>query len=249
MNVLTVENVSKQYRLHRERRLFGERLRGESDESETFWALRDVSFAIKHGESFGVVGHNGAGKSSLLSVIAGTVHPSEGRVIRVGRVGGLLELGSGFHPDLTGLENIRLNASLLGMSRAELEQKLDAIIEFSELEQFINEPLRTYSSGMMGRLGFAVAVHYEPEVMLLDEVLAVGDAHFQQKCADEMKRLAESHVTFIFVSHNLAAVSNLCERSIRLDHGRLVDEGPTIDVVERYQASLLEPAQAKLFSQ
>lgn len=248
MNVLTVEKVSKQYRLHRERRLFGERLRNGGDDAQTFWALRDVSFAIERGESFGVIGHNGAGKSSLLSIIAGTLHPSAGKVTRVGRVGGLLELGSGFHPDLSGLENIRLNASLLGMSRAELERKIDSIVEFSELEQFIDEPLRTYSSGMTGRLGFSVAVHFEPEVMLLDEVLAVGDARFQRKCADEMKRLAEGDATFIFVSHNLAAVSELCGRSIRLDHGRLVDDGPTNDVVERYTATLAEQAQAEKIS-
>jgi lipopolysaccharide transport system ATP-binding protein len=201
---------------------------------EEFWALRDVSFTVAHGETVGIIGPNGAGKSTVLKLIARIIEPTSGGIEVNGRVGALLELGAGFHPDLSGRENIYLNGSILGLSRAEIDQKLDAIIAFAELERFIDMPVRHYSSGMYVRLGFSVAVHTDPEILLVDEVLAVGDAAFQRKCLGKITKLQREGVTVMFISHSADTVRALCSRTIWLDEGEMVADGSTESVVARY---------------
>ncbi len=202
--------------------------------ADSFAALRDLSFSVEHGETVAVAGSNGAGKTTLLGLIAGVGWPDSG-VIRVeGSVAPLLELGAGFHPDLTGEENLRLNASLLGMTRREASLLHDQIIEFSELRDFIREPLRTYSSGMILRLGFSIAVSRNPQILLVDEILAVGDQRFQGKCMERIRELKRRGTTIVFVSHARAAVEALCERALWLDHGRLMLDGPVGEVLDAY---------------
>lgn len=201
---------------------------------EDLWALRDVSFTVDRGETVGIIGPNGAGKSTALKLISRIIEPTSGEIEVNGRVGALLELGAGFHPDLSGRENIYLNGSILGLSRAEIERRMDAIVAFAELERFIDMPVKHYSSGMYVRLGFSVAVHTEPEVLLVDEVLAVGDATFQRKCLDKIDQLRRQGVTILFVSHSAGTVRNLCSRAIWLDEGRIVADGSTEAVVARY---------------
>ncbi len=202
--------------------------------AESFAALDGVSFSIEHGETVAVIGSNGAGKTTLLGLIAGVIWPDSGRVAVEGNVSPLLELGAGFHPDLTGEENLRLNASLLGMARSEAGRLHDKIIEFSELGDFIREPLRTYSSGMVMRLGFAIAVSRNPDILLVDEILAVGDQKFQEKCLDRIRDLKRHGTTIVFVSHTRTAVEALCDRALWLDHGRLRKDGPARQVLEDY---------------
>lgn len=202
--------------------------------ADSFAALREMSFSVEHGETVAVAGSNGAGKTTLLGLIAGVSWPDSG-VIRVeGSVAPLLELGAGFHPDLTGEENLRLNASLLGMTRREAGLLHDQIIEFSELRDFIREPLRTYSSGMILRLGFSIAVSRNPQILLVDEILAVGDQRFQGKCMERIRELKRRGTTIVFVSHARAAVEALCERALWLDHGRLMLDGPVGEVLDAY---------------
>ncbi|HMP90456.1 MAG TPA: ABC transporter ATP-binding protein, partial [Kiritimatiellia bacterium] len=203
-----------------------------------FWALKDVSFQIKKGQSVAFVGGNGAGKSTLLGLVAGTVFPTTGSVRVNGRIGALLELGAGFHHDLTGRENIYLNASLLGMQREEIDERYEQIVEFSELQEFIDTPLRTYSSGMRVRLGFSVAIHIDPQILIMDEVLAVGDQHFQAKCIQQIKTFRAEGKTLLFVSHNPISVKDICERVIWLDHGQLMADGPTEVVGPQYEAAM-----------
>lgn len=199
------------------------------------WALRDVEFSVQPGEVLGIIGHNGAGKSTLLKILSRITRPTEGRAVMRGRIGSLLEVGSGFHPELTGAENILLNGAILGMSRAEVRERFDEIVAFSGVEQFLQTPVKRYSTGMYMRLAFAVAAHLEPEILIIDEVLAVGDAEFQRKCIGRMNELSRGHGrTVLFVSHNLDAVKQLCPRSIWLDKGRIRADGPTGDVVNRY---------------
>jgi homopolymeric O-antigen transport system ATP-binding protein len=198
------------------------------------WAVKDVSFEVAEGEVFGIVGHNGAGKSTLLKILSRITEPTSGSAIVDGRVGSLLEVGTGFHPELTGRENIFLNGAILGMKRAEIQRKFDEIVSFAEVDRFIDTPIKHYSSGMYLRLAFAVAAHLEPEVLVVDEVLAVGDAAFQKKCLGKMGDVAKSGRTVIFVSHNLAAVRALCDRVLLLDHGREVTCGPAGPVVNQY---------------
>jgi ABC-type polysaccharide/polyol phosphate transport system ATPase subunit len=200
-------------------------LRSIQRAAEPFWALRDVSFELGAGESLAIIGPNGAGKSTLLSIIVGVTSPTSGTVQRSGRVGALLELGSGFHPDLTGRENIQLNASLMGLSRRQVRERIDSIVEFSGLSHFIDEPVRTYSSGMMARLGFSVAVHLDPDILILDEVLAVGDQNFRKKCEDKIAEFARQRKTLLFVSHGLDTVLATCHRAIWLDRGRVRMDG------------------------
>ena len=199
-----------------------------------FWALRDVSFAVAPGEVVGVIGRNGAGKSTLLKLLSRVTAPTAGRVEVEGRVGSLLEVGTGFHPELTGRENVYMNATLLGMSRREVSAKLEEIVEFSGVEKFLDTPVKRYSSGMTVRLGFAVAAHLEPEVLIVDEVLAVGDAEFQKKCLGKMKDVAGEGRTVLFVSHNMAAVRNLCSRGLLLAGGRVAVDGPVAEALDRY---------------
>jgi ABC-type polysaccharide/polyol phosphate transport system ATPase subunit len=207
-----------------------------------FWALKDVSLHVRRGEALGIIGHNGSGKSTLLRIVAGLARPTEGEVYVEGRVSPLLELGAGFHPQLSGRDNLMLNAVLLGLTRREAQEKMPQIIDFAELNEFIDQPMRMYSQGMYMRLGFAVAVHVEPEILLVDEVLAVGDADFQAKCFDHIARLRSQGVTIVIVSHDLVAVERFCERAIMLDHGHVAAEGPPREVIDRYLSRGAEPA-------
>jgi len=211
--------------------------RRQSDHDE-FWALREINLSIGTGESVAIVGRNGAGKSTLLGLVAGTIYPTCGSVTVSGRVGALLELGAGFHPDLTGKENIYLNASLLGLQKTQVDERFDRIVAFSGLEEFIDVPLRTYSSGMKVRLGFSVAVHTDPEILMLDEVFAVGDQEFQHKCLDKMKEFRLQRKTMLFVGHNLESLQGLCERAVWLEHGLVIADGPFDDILGRYVAAV-----------
>jgi lipopolysaccharide transport system ATP-binding protein len=208
-------------------------------DKDTFWALRDVSFEVKHGEVLGIIGRNGAGKSTLLKILSRITEPTRGRAIIKGRVGSLLEVGTGFHPELTGRENIFLNGAILGMQRVEIERKFDEIVAFAEIEKFLDTPVKHYSSGMYVRLAFAVAAHLEPEILLVDEVLAVGDAAFQKKCLGKMGDVARGGRTILFVSHNMAAVQSLCDRALLFNHGELEMTGATDSVVYEYFRSQL----------
>lgn len=200
----------------------------------TIWALRNISFDIEQGEVIGVIGRNGAGKSTLLKILSRITKPTEGHVRLRGRIGSLLEVGTGFHPELTGRENIYLNGAVLGMKRAEIVRKFDEIVSFAEVEKFIDTPVKRYSSGMYMRLAFAVAAHLEPEIMLIDEVLAVGDASFQKKCLGKIGKVAEQGRTVFFVSHNMVAVQDLCRRVIWIDEGKIVDDGAAESVITNY---------------
>ncbi|MDT8436358.1 MAG: polysaccharide ABC transporter ATP-binding protein [Gemmatimonadota bacterium] len=207
---------------------------GAARMDETFWALRDLSFEVETGEVVGVIGRNGAGKSTLLKILSRITEPSEGWAEVHGRVGSLLEVGTGFHPELTGRENVFMNGAILGMRKAEIDRKFDEIVEFSEISKFIDTPVKHYSSGMYVRLAFAVAAHMEAQILLIDEVLSVGDAEFQRKCLGKMGEVAGSGRTIIFVSHNMPTVARLCDRVLLLDQGRLVKDGPSAEVVHTY---------------
>ena len=204
---------------------------------EEFWALRDVCFDIQQGDRVGIIGRNGAGKSTLLKILSRITEPTSGKVSIKGRVASLLEVGTGFHPELTGRENIFLNGAILGMSKAEIKNKFDEIVDFAEVEKFIDTPVKRYSSGMYVRLAFAVAAHLEPEILILDEVLAVGDAQFQQKCMGRMGEASQQGKTVIFVSHNMDAISALCNKGIILDKGRITYEGEVGEALKTYMAS------------
>nr|NIS42913.1 ABC transporter ATP-binding protein [Desulfuromonadales bacterium] len=205
----------------------------ESPES-VLWALRNITFEVSQGEVLGIIGRNGAGKSTLLKVLARITEPSSGRAEIRGRVSSLLEVGTGFHPELTGRENVYLNGTILGMRKKEVDRKFDEIVDFSGIEKFIDTPVKRYSSGMKVRLAFSVAAHLEPEILIIDEVLAVGDADFQRKCLDTMKRVGGEGRTVLFVSHNMPAVTRLCNRTILLEEGRVAADGPSGAVVTRY---------------
>jgi homopolymeric O-antigen transport system ATP-binding protein len=242
---IRVESLGKKYRLG-ERQPYRSlretittavrgRLRGERrDAQETIWALREVSFEVGRGEVIGIIGRNGAGKSTLLKILARITDPTEGRVEIQGRVGSLLEVGTGFHMELTGRENIFLNGAILGMKRAEIQRKFDEIVAFAETEQFLDTPVKHYSTGMYLRLAFAVAAHLEPEILLVDEVLAVGDASFQKKCLGKMESVAAHGRTVIFVSHSMPSIARLCHQAILLSAGRIATRGPVHEVVARY---------------
>jgi lipopolysaccharide transport system ATP-binding protein len=212
----------------------------QNSEENHIWALKDVSFEIQPGEVVGVIGRNGAGKSTLLKVLAHITSPTEGKVEIRGRIGSLLEVGTGFHPELTGRENIFLNGAVLGMKRTEILRKFDEIVAFAEIEKFLDTPVKHYSSGMYMRLAFAVAAHLEPEILLVDEVLAVGDAAFQKKCMGKMGEVAKEGRTVLFVSHNMAAIAVLCNRSILFDRGSILASGETPQVINMYQSGFIE---------
>ena len=214
--------------------------------TETIWALKDVSFEIHHGEVIGIIGRNGAGKSTLLKILSRVTEPTEGQAEVYGRVGSLLEVGTGFHPELTGRENIYLNGAILGMRRAEIKRKFDEIVAFAETEQFLDTPVKHYSNGMRVRLAFAVAAHLEPEILLVDEVLAVGDAAFQKKCLGKMSEVASFGRTILFVSHNMATLLNFCGRGILLERGKVATEGQIQDVIRQYLAGLRSSASVDL---
>ena len=208
--------------------------RNNGADRNSIWSLRDVSFAVGEGELLGIIGRNGAGKSTLLRLLAGITHPTEGRIAVRGRVGSLLEVGTGFHPELTGRENIYLSGAVLGIARRDIQRQFDAIVAFAEIEPFLDTPVKRYSSGMYTRLAFAVAAHLETEILLVDEILAVGDAVFQRRCLDVMGNLASRRRAVLFVSHDLGAVQRLCPRALLLEGGRIVAEGSTGDVVVQY---------------
>jgi lipopolysaccharide transport system ATP-binding protein len=208
------------------------------DGEDILWALRDVSFDVRHGEVVGIIGRNGAGKSTLLKILSRITEPTSGRIVLRGRVSSLLEVGTGFHPELTGRDNIYMNGTILGMKKREIDRKFDEIVEFSGVEKFLDTPVKRYSSGMTVRLAFSVAAHLEPEILIVDEVLAVGDAEFQKKCLGKMQDVAHGGRTVLFVSHNMAAVESLCERAVLLAAGQLVAEGDVGSVMTTYMESL-----------
>jgi lipopolysaccharide transport system ATP-binding protein len=237
---IRVENISKRYTIGKtssgslRETIAGLFSKNEADRTEEFYALRDVSFEVKRGEAIGIIGKNGAGKSTLLKILSRITEPTSGRIEIDGRVSSLLEVGTGFHPELTGRENVFLNGTILGMSRTEVKRKFDEIVDFSGVEKFLDTPVKRYSSGMTVRLAFAVAAHLEPEILIIDEVLAVGDAEFQKKCLGKMEDVAGEGRTVIFVSHNMGAVEKLCSRSIWLKNGLVYVTDTTSNIVRSY---------------
>src|SRR5271170_3612143 len=217
-------------------RMFQQQELSAQDKRE-FWALREISFEVMRGEAFGIIGHNGAGKSTALKILSRIMKPTKGRMFVNGRLSALIEVGAGFHQDLTGRENIFLYGTILGMTKREIASKLEQIIAFSGLEEFIDTPVKRYSSGMYGRLGFSVAAHVEPEILIVDEVLSVGDLVFQQRCIDRIRSVIKSGTTVLFVSHNLKSVTEVCHRAMLLDHGSLVAIGDTDSVTRKYLAA------------
>lgn len=257
--IIEVTSLSKCYRLGQigmtslrdDLERLWHRMRGGASTKEDeriFWALRDVSFSLEQGEVLGVVGKNGAGKSTLLKLLSRITEPTSGRAVLRGRVASLLEVGTGFHQDLTGRENVYLNGATLGMTRKEITRKFDEIVAFSGVEKFIDTPVKRYSSGMTVRLGFAVAAHLEPEILIVDEVLAVGDAEFQRKCIGKMKDVASGGRTVLFVSHNMASIVNLCNRGIFLKDGGLAMAGSAEEVVGRYMSEAFTATSDEVFS-
>lgn len=251
--IITVENLSKKYHLgqthtnllservgnglrslYRKLRGLDQLTTGRGSGEEDFWALRDVSFEVQQGDVVGIIGRNGAGKSTLLKILSRITTPTSGNVELYGRVASLLEVGTGFHPELTGRENVYLNGAILGMSKAEIAKKFDEIVAFAEVEKFISTPVKRYSSGMYVRLAFAVAAHLEPEILIIDEVLAVGDAQFQKKCLGKMEAVGKEGRTVLFVSHNINAIHTLCPKCVLLNRGRVEAVGATGPVVEKY---------------
>lgn len=261
--VIAVDNLSKRYVLGRQRTgddglrhvidaavrapfRWGSRRQKQGKKTEEFWALRDVSFRVAHGEAVGIIGRNGAGKSTLLKLLSRITEPTAGSIRYKGRVASLLEVGTGFHPELTGRENIFLNAAILGMKRSDIKRRFDEIVEFSEIEKFLDTPVKRYSSGMYVRLAFGVAAHLEPDILLVDEVLAVGDASFQKKCIGKMGNVVSEGRTVLFVSHNMAAISSLCTRGLLIDGGRIERSGPPQAVIEDYLAKARSDASIPL---
>ncbi|HAF13524.1 MAG TPA: ABC transporter ATP-binding protein [Blastocatellia bacterium] len=257
--IITVENVGKRYRIGQSQAPYStlreslveavrspfKKLARNNGPAEFVWAVEDVSFEIKPGEVVGLIGRNGAGKSTLLKMLSRITEPTKGRILLYGRVGSLLEVGTGFHAELTGRENIYLNGAILGMARNEIVRKFDEIVSFAEVEKFIDTPVKHYSSGMYLRLAFAVAAHLEPEILLVDEVLAVGDARFQRKCLDKMQDVGKQGHTVLFVSHNMPAITRLCPRTILLDQGRVLSDGPSHQVAGEYLSGGLGTTAAR----
>jgi len=250
MDAIVVERVSKHFRIFRGRedtlkgafaRFFRSRVHPEE-----FWALQDVSFSVAQGETFGIIGENGSGKSTLLKLLCGILRPDQGSININGRVAGLLELGAGFHPDLTGRENIYLNGSLLGFSKSQIDRRFGEIVSFAELEGFIDTPIKHYSSGMYVRLGFAIAVNVDPDVLLIDEVLAVGDESFQHKCYERLQDFKRRGKTFVLVTHDLGAVEKFCTQAMLLRDGRVVTSGPSRKAVDIYRGHVAEKEEGAL---
>ena len=231
-----VTDVAKRFRLYRERNqsLKAALMRGKRAAFEEFWALQDVSFDIPTGSTFGLIGENGSGKSTMLKCIARILEPDRGSVTVDGRIAALLELGSGFHPELSGRENVYLNGSILGLSKRELDAKFDSIVDFSGIEEFIDQPVKNYSSGMYVRLGFAVAINVDPDILLVDVVLAVGDSAFQEKCMDKFAEFRRQGKTVVIVSHAMGSLRSMCDNAVWLEHGRVVREGKATEIVNGY---------------
>ena len=267
--VIRTDNISKRYRLgtYEQAQTFAERLKrvvsyplknlrrisqlsrfGDANDSSVLWALKDISFTVERGAVLGIIGRNGAGKSTLLKVLSKITEPTTGRIEIEGRVSSLLEVGTGFHPELSGRDNIYMNGTILGMTRKEIDQKFDQIVEFAGIAKHIDTPVKFYSSGMTVRLGFSVAAHLEPEILIVDEVLAVGDFEFQKKCLGKMNDVAQSGRTVLFVSHNMAAVQNLCTSCMLIRDGKIIDKGPTAKIIDLYLKDNIEQNQT-LFNQ
>ncbi|RJQ40740.1 MAG: ABC transporter ATP-binding protein [Nitrospiraceae bacterium] len=254
--VIKIENLYKEYRLgtlgsgtlHKDLQSWWAKARGKEDPNsmvitaagqkrdinERFWALQDITLDVQQGEILGIIGANGAGKSTLLKILSRVTAPTKGTVKVRGRIASLLEVGTGFHPELTGKENVYLNGAILGMTKNEVDRKFTEIVEFAEVEKFIDTPVKRYSSGMYVRLAFAVAAHLEPEILIVDEVLAVGDARFQKKCLGKMEDVGKQGRTILFVSHNMPMIASLCSRAVLLDQGRLIGQGPTTEIIQTY---------------
>jgi ABC-2 type transport system ATP-binding protein len=234
---IEVDGVSKKFRLYKERNqsIKSAVMRRRVSDHEDFWALRDISLKVRQGETFGLVGDNGSGKSTLLKCMAKILYPDKGTITMHGRVAALLEVGSGFHPELSGRENVYLNGSILGMSRKEVDRKFDDIVDFSGVREFIDQPVKNYSSGMYVRLGFSVAINVEPDILLVDEVLAVGDESFQAKCAEKFAEFREQGRTVVIVSHALGTLAKMCDRAAWIQHGDLKSVGKPDDVIEQYR--------------
>ena len=242
MPAIQFQSVSKRYILHHQRpqsfqELLVNTVRRRNGEREEFWALRDVSFEVGHGESFGIVGLNGSGKSTVLKLLSHIVQPTAGQVRVDGRVAALIELGAGFHPDLTGRENVYLLGSIMGLGSKQMDQRLEAIVGFAELEQFIDTPVKHYSSGMYMRLGFATAINVDADIFLMDEVLAVGDQRFQEKCLQAIESFKHRGLTVVIVSHDLSLVERFCPHALLLQHGQVMSYGRTQDVLDSYLAA------------
>ena len=248
MHDLLFDRVSKRYLVKREidddatRHPWIRKLNALRRRKELFWALNDVSFSVERGETVGIIGHNGAGKSTILKLLANITSPSSGQITINGRLSALIEVGSGFHPELTGRENIFLNGAILGMRRAEIAEKLDSIVDFAGVRAFLDVPVKRFSSGMYVRLGFSIASHLDPDILLLDEVLAVGDAAFQEKCLSRIEALRRAGTTIVFISHDLAAVERICDRVILLRRGEVAATGSPRDVITEYQQQI-EPSR------
>ena len=262
--IIKVENLSKKYIIGHQQQekytalrdilvngtkslannIYNRKFKVQNSQKEDFWALKDVSFEIKQGDRVGIIGRNGAGKSTLLKMLSRIAEPSSGRISIKGRVASLLEVGTGFHPELTGRENIYLNGAILGMSKVEIKRKFDEIVDFAEVEKFLDTPVKRYSSGMYVRLAFAVAAHLEPEILIVDEVLAVGDAAFQKKCLGKMEDVGKEGRTVLFVSHNMSTIQKLCSSAIYLQFGSIKLQGETDQVIERYLTESREEIQS-----
>lgn len=250
---IEIKNVSKKYTISHKESYYTLRdtlsnlfSKSQKKEKEEFWALKDINLEVKEGEILGVIGKNGAGKSTLLKILTQITPPTTGKIAIEGRVSSLLEVGTGFHPELTGRENIYLNGAILGMSQKEIKRKFNEIVAFSEIEQFLDTPVKRYSSGMYVRLAFAVAAHLEPEILLVDEVLAVGDAQFQKKCLGKMGEVAKGGRTIIFVSHNMAAIAELCSRCILLEEGKIISFGSTQKVINKYLSKMTDTKNGEI---
>ncbi|WP_016953304.1 ABC transporter ATP-binding protein [Anabaena sp. PCC 7108] len=265
--VIRIENLSKKYIIGHQKQerhtalrdvianqvksvssLINRKSKTENPEFEDFWALNDISFEVKQGDRVGIIGRNGAGKSTLLKILSRITEPTQGSIKIKGRVASLLEVGTGFHPELTGRENIFLNGAILGMSRVEIKRKFDEIVDFAEVEKFLDTPVKRYSSGMYVRLAFAVAAHLEPEILIIDEVLAVGDSAFQQKCLGKMEEVGQQGRTVLFVSHNMATVKQLCTRALLLFQGTLVFQGNPTETITKYMQKMTqeEPSSSSI---
>lgn len=244
--ILEIQNISKRFSISHQsggylslRERLGNAFKFERQLTEEFWALKEVSFDVQPGESVGIIGRNGAGKSTLLKILSKITPPTDGKIISRGRIASLLEVGTGFHPELTGRENVFFNGSLLGMKRKEIESKFDEIVDFSGVEKFLDTPLKHYSSGMQLRLAFAVAAFLEPEILIIDEVLAVGDAEFQKKCMGKMSEVSlKEGRTILFVSHNISAIQSLCKKGVLINSGQIMETGPMDIVISRYYNEL-----------
>lgn len=257
MKIIEIENISKKYKIRSKQKSNTLRdvflnvfkpAKNQNGGDKVLWALRDVSFDVEEGETVALIGNNGAGKSTLLKILSRIIKPSGGKAVLRGRVGSLIEVGTGFHQELSGRENIFLNGAVLGMRRNEIRKKFDEIVAFSELEEFLETPVKFYSSGMYMRLAFAVAAHLEPEILMVDEVLAVGDLAFQRKCLSKMRDVSRRGQTVIFVSHNMQAVTRLCSRAVWIEHGHIKQDAPAKEVVANYLNSQTNTASEKIWN-